>query len=200
MFGFFNKSKIKTKQKRDPKRYEKEKEIAESADEKKRISLAKNSKTHQEILYYLAEKDPSVDVRKAVAENASTPLHVSTLLAEDSNIDVRMALAGRLVDLLPDLDHDKHSQLYAYVVQALGTLALDEVLKIRKALSSALKDHAHAPPAPPGIPVRGKLLVRRIARRPVRSDRIAARRSDVGDLFVCDAGMAALHVPQKRRQ
>ncbi|MCD8562989.1 MAG: DUF2336 domain-containing protein, partial [Alphaproteobacteria bacterium] len=50
------------------------------------------------------------------------------------------------VDLLPGLSDDKHSQLYAYAVQALGTLALDEVLKIRVALSSTLKDHAHTPP------------------------------------------------------
>ncbi len=146
MFGFFKKSKIKTKQKRDPKRYEEEKAIAEKGDEKKRLSLAKNTKTHQEILYYLAEKDPSPEVRLAVAKNASTPLHISTLLAEDTDVDVRMALAGRLVDLLPEIGSEKHSQFYAYVVQALGTLALDEVLKIRKALSSALKDHAHTPP------------------------------------------------------
>ncbi|MEM6781310.1 MAG: DUF2336 domain-containing protein [Pseudomonadota bacterium] len=146
MFGFFKKSKLKKKQKRDPKRYEAEKAIAEKGDEKKRLSLAKNSKTHQEILYYLAEKDPSPDVRLAVAKNASAPLHISALLAEDTNIDVRMALAGRLVDLLPEISSEKHSQFYAYVVQALGTLALDEVLKIRKALSSALKDHAHTPP------------------------------------------------------
>lgn len=146
MFGFFKKSKFKAKQKRDPKRYEEEKTIAETGDEKKRLSLAKNSKTHQEILYYLAEKDPSPEVRLAVAKNASTPLHISTLLAEDTNVDVRMALAGRLVDLLPEISSEKHSQFYAFVVQALGTLALDEVLKIRKALSSALKDHAHAPP------------------------------------------------------
>lgn len=146
MFGFLKKTIFKTAQKRDPKRYEAEKAIAESGDEKKRLSLARSTKTHQEILYYLAEKDPSADVRKAVAQNISAPLHISTLLAEDANVDVRMALAGRLVDLLPHLDHDRHSQFYAYVVQALGTLALDEVLKIRKALSSALKDHVQAPP------------------------------------------------------
>lgn len=146
MFRFFTNNKLKTKQKRDPKRYEKERAIAEKGEEKKRISLAQSSRTHQEILYYLAEKDPSVDVRKAVARNNSSPLHVSSLLAEDDSEEVRLALAGRLVELLPELTHEKHSQLYAYAVQALGTLALDNVLKIRKALSSALKDHALAPP------------------------------------------------------
>lgn len=124
-----------------------EKEIALKGDERKRLSLAKSSKTHREILFYLAEHDPSPKVRKAVAKNKSTPLHASATLAIDVNLDVRMALASRLVKLLPDLSVDTQSQLYAYAVQALGTLALDEVLKIRRALASTLKDHVYAPPA-----------------------------------------------------
>jgi len=68
-------------------------------------------------------------------------------LAIDSSQDVRIALAGRLVKLLPELSVDDQGKLYAYAVQALGTLALDEVLKIRKSLSSALKDYASAPPS-----------------------------------------------------
>lgn len=130
----------------DVTRYDREKLVAQSDNAKERLALAKNKGTHQEILYYLAEKDPDPKVRKAVAENNSTPIHATPLLARDSDVDVRLALAGRLVDLLPDLSHDKHSQLYAFAVQALGTLALDEVLKIRMALASALKDHADTPP------------------------------------------------------
>ncbi|MCI5059566.1 MAG: DUF2336 domain-containing protein [Alphaproteobacteria bacterium] len=126
---------------------DREKEIALKGGELKRLSLAKNTKTHREILFYLAEHDPSPRVRKAVAKNKSTPLHASAALAVDSNLDVRLTLAGRLVKLLPDLSVDTQSQLYAYAVQALGTLALDEVLKIRRALSSTLKDHAYAPPS-----------------------------------------------------
>lgn len=66
---------------------------------------------------------------------------------QDKNVDVRVALAARLADLLPHLSPEKHSQIYAYAVQALGMLAQDEVLKVRKALSSALQDYAKAPPA-----------------------------------------------------
>jgi uncharacterized protein (DUF2336 family) len=128
------------------KQYAEEKETALKGDVKKRLTLASSSKTHQEILYYLAEKDPDPLVRKAVAENKSTPVHASAVLARDPDIDVRMSIAARLIKLLPSLSKDKQSQLYAYAVQALGTLALDEVLKIRKALSSALKDHADTPP------------------------------------------------------
>ncbi len=131
---------------RDPVRYEQEKTIALSDDVKKRLTLARNTQTHQEILYYLAEKDPDPKVRRAVAENPSMPVHVSPVLAEDSSDDVRMALAARLMALLPDLSHDTQSQLYAFAAQALATLALDHVLKIRKALSSTLKDYADCPP------------------------------------------------------
>jgi uncharacterized protein (DUF2336 family) len=130
--------------------YEIQKKSVNSKDLKDRITLASHSETSKEILYYLAEKDPSADVRKAVAENSALPLHATPLLARDQDQDVRLALAGRLVDLLPGLSRDKHSQLYAFAVQALGTLALDEVLKVRVALSSTLKDHAHTPPSVAG--------------------------------------------------
>lgn len=123
-----------------------EKEVAISGDKKQRLTLAKSSKTSKEILYYLAEKDPESEIRKAVAENKAMPVHVSPVLSQDPDQDVRLALASRLVDLLPGISQDEHSQIYAFVVQALGNLALDEVLKIRVALSSTLKDHAHTPP------------------------------------------------------
>jgi uncharacterized protein (DUF2336 family) len=98
-----------------------------------------------EILYYLAE-DNDVSVRRAVAKNEATPLHVSAVLAKDDDVDVRMSLAERLMAMLPELDSEQHSHLYAFAVQALGVLALDEVLKVRLALSSTLKDKAYTPP------------------------------------------------------
>ena len=132
--------------KKSKKTYEEQRDALASANVRERMSLASDSKTNREILYYLAEKDPSPKVRKAVVQNSSMPVQVSTVLAADDDSDVRLALAARLVDLLPDVSEGKQSQLYAFVVQSLGTLALDEVLKIRVALSSTLKDHAHTPP------------------------------------------------------
>ncbi|HYD17889.1 MAG TPA: DUF2336 domain-containing protein [Patescibacteria group bacterium] len=61
--------------------------------------------------------------------------------------DIRIALAHRLVTLLPGMETDEHSQLYAYAVQALMSLAQDEVVRVRQALSTALRDYAKAPPA-----------------------------------------------------
>lgn len=129
-----------------PEEYKAQKKAMVSDNLEERMTLAGSSETHKEILYYLAEKDPSPKVREAVAGNDAMPLHASGVLAQDRDEDVRMALARRLMGLLPDLSKDEHSQLYAFAVQALGTLALDEVLKIRIALSATLKDHAHTPP------------------------------------------------------
>lgn len=133
------------KQERDPERYEVEKQLARSKSAKDRLNLAKNPKTHQEILYYLADDDSEI-VRRAIASNPSTPVHVSKSLATDSDVDVKLSLIKRLSGLLPDLSQDQYAHLYAYAAQALGVLALDEVLKIRLALSSALKDELYAPP------------------------------------------------------
>ena len=124
-----------------------EKSIADGGNERARRALASDERTSQEILYYLAENDPSGDVRKSVAQNASTPMQASPILAQDPDADVRLVLARRLVKILPDLSGDRYSQLYAFAVQSLGMLALDEVLKIRRALTETLKDHAYAPPA-----------------------------------------------------
>lgn len=132
--------------KKKSRNYAEQREAMRSSNVKERILLARDDETNKEILYYLAEQDPEPAVRRAVAENEAMPVQASPVLAEDSDVDVRLALAARLVELLPDVSQDKQSQLYAFVVQALGTLALDEVLKIRVALSATLKDHAHTPP------------------------------------------------------
>lgn len=97
-----------------------EKAIALGDDQDARMKLALSPSSSREILCYMAVKDPSADVRGV--------------------------LADRLSRLLPDLAGDRQGVLYKYVVEALGALALDEVLKVRLALSSVLKDYADAPP------------------------------------------------------
>lgn len=145
IFGGSKKPKLRLSQAPDPVRYEKERALAASKDKKDRIKLARNPNTHLEILYYLAA-DADDDVRLAIAKNEATPIQASPVMARDKNVDVRLALAHRLMALLPELTEEQHSQLYAYAAQALGVLALDEVLKVRLALTSVLKDMAAAPP------------------------------------------------------
>lgn len=141
--------------------------------------LARDAATDPEILYYLAKSDDA-SVRRAVATNAATPVQASTMLANDHDVDVRFALAARLIELLPELSEDKYSQLYAYTVQALGVLAQDEVIKIRQALSSALKDYAKAPPT-----VVAKLArdVERIISEPILRFCVALADDDLLDIL-----------------
>jgi len=127
------------------KKYQNQKSVLKDGSIENRKAVAEAKDTNPEILYYLA-KDNNPAVRKAVAMNKATPVHASALLANDDDVDVRLALAARLVELLPGISSEKHSKLYAYAVQALGVLAQDEILNIRRALSTALKDYAKAPP------------------------------------------------------
>lgn len=127
-------------------KYEKEKKIVAGNDLARKRKIAASAQSHPEILYYLAT-DQDVEIRRSVAQNMKTPMQASDVLVRDRDEDVRLLLAGRLVHLLPDLAEDMQSQLYAFAIKALGTLAKDEVGRIRVALSTALKDHAFAPPS-----------------------------------------------------
>lgn len=127
------------------KQYEHEKKIAQSLDMAARLKLARSPATQAEILYYLAQHDADAIVRGAVASNDSTPYQASPIIAADKNVDVRLALATRLVKLLPEISADTRSQLYSFTVDALETLANDEVSKIRITLAQTLKNELHAP-------------------------------------------------------
>lgn len=123
-----------------------EKQIAREGSLTERLQLAKSENTSPEILYYLAEHDEDKKVRQAVVQNMASPIHASPILARDKDIGVRELLLARLTKLLPNISPETQSQVYNHVSEALGTLALDEVLKVRIALSAALKNYAHTPP------------------------------------------------------
>lgn len=125
--------------------YEAQKRKLDSGEPAQLLALAKNEKTLPEILYLLASNE-SVEVRASVARNKSTPVHAASIMAKDKSGDVRLALAARVASLLPTLSELEQAQLYAFAVQALGTLVEDEVMDVRKALSDALRDYAKAPP------------------------------------------------------
>lgn len=141
MFSFFK----KFSENRRRKMYDEQKRQLATGEPKNWLVLAQSEDTNPEILYYLADKGDA-DVRRAVANNRATPLQASSLLAQDRDGDVRLVLAERLLKLLPTLTPERHSQIYAFTVQALGMLAQDEMLQIRRALTTALSDYAYAPP------------------------------------------------------
>ncbi|HCS23561.1 MAG TPA: hypothetical protein DIW20_07400 [Rhodospirillaceae bacterium] len=141
MFSFIKKFQDSRRQ----KLYDEQKRQLATGEAKNWLVLARDEQTNPEILYYLAGKGDA-DVRRAVAHNKSTPLQAASLLAEDRDGDVRLLLAERLLKLLPSLTPERHSQIYAFTVQALGMLAQDEMLQIRRALTTSLSDYAIAPP------------------------------------------------------
>lgn len=163
-----------------PVDYAQARQLAQSENVRDRLHLARAPQTHPEILYYLAEKDTDARVRRAAAENTALPLQATPILAQDRDVDVRLVLVQKLCALLPHLDIDQQAQLYGFVVQALGTLALDEVLKIRVALASAIKDVAQAPPSVAGQ------LARDVARdvsEPILQHCLALTDSDILDIL-----------------
>lgn len=131
---------------RDRKRYDAQKKALVAGTPEQQRILAADKNTHPEVLYFLA-RTGDVESRRSVAVNPSTPVQAATMLANDRDADVRVVLAARLVELLPQLSADRHSQLYAYAVQALGMMAQDEVFQVRRALSTAIRDQAKAPPS-----------------------------------------------------
>lgn len=75
-----------------------------------------------------------------------TSSDVVARLTQQGVLDVRHVLVARLGILLPGLSEEEHTFLYAFTVQALGSLALEDILQIRLALSSTFKDQAFMPP------------------------------------------------------
>lgn len=125
--------------------YEDQKRLARDPDPATRAALAADPATRPEILYYLAE-DPSSEVRRQVALNDKAPRQADLLLTRDDDEAVRGDLAGKIARLTPELPEDRRSALYKLTVQALESLAEDQLTRVREILSDALKDVAEAPP------------------------------------------------------
>ena len=72
--------------------YPEARRAAASEDRAVRLDLAKRTDLQPEVLYYLAE-DEEAEVRRAVAENRSTPRQADAMLVDDVDDDVRIARA-----------------------------------------------------------------------------------------------------------
>jgi len=127
-----------------PLAYEDARDQARHGDPRVRATLAARPDVRPEILYYLAG-DNSADVRRAIAANPAAPVHAGALLARDSEIGVRAALAEKLGRLFPDLSADERESVRLVLIETLETLARDEARRVRAILAEALKDIANAP-------------------------------------------------------
>ncbi len=124
--------------------YDEAKRLARDCDPAVRAHLAARADVWPEILYFLAEDD-SAEVRCQIAANLKTPRQADLMLARDDDEAVRRHLAGKIADLLPDLDADAQAQAHKYLVDVIELLAQDQVMRVRQIVAETLKDVASAP-------------------------------------------------------
>jgi uncharacterized protein (DUF2336 family) len=124
--------------------YEQARDLLDHPDPGVRASLAVRPDIEPEILFFLA-RDPDAAVRRAVATNGTTPFKASLLLAADEDADVRLDLADRVGRIVPGLTTDQQAKAWRSVHQVLILLARDQLPRVRRALSEALKALPDAP-------------------------------------------------------
>ena len=130
-----------------PLRYEQAREIAAATDWRRRQDLAFRTDAPPEILYFLAGDDEA-PVRRAVALNPATPAKGNLLLADDSDLDVRMELSakigrfGRAIGVSDDQARSK--EIMAAVILRLAD---DPETRIRATIATVLKDADDLDPA-----------------------------------------------------
>lgn len=124
--------------------YEQARDLLDHPDPDVRASLAARDDVEPEILFFLT-RDPDPAVRRAVAINAATPAKANLLLAADNDADVRCDLADRVGRLVPGLTDDQQDKAWRTVHQVLILLARDQLPRVRRALSEALKALPNAP-------------------------------------------------------
>lgn len=120
------------------------KQQLQSPDPDVRARLAGNERARPEMLYLLAE-DRDDQVRSAAAGNPATPIQIAPKLARDGHVNVRSSLARKLGRALPDLDAGQRVELMAIAIEAVRTLAEDEVAAVRRTLATSLRDVACVP-------------------------------------------------------
>lgn len=127
------------------KAYERMKAMAMSPDGEVRLDLARDPEAPAELLFYLSDDDEP-EILKAVAANPATPLRAAPRLARDRREDVRVLLAGKVARQLPELRPADQAALRDVAEHALEMLAADQVVRVRAAVASAIKDVDCAPP------------------------------------------------------
>ena len=103
-----------------------------------RLDLAKRTDLQPEMLYYLSE-DEEAGVRRAVAENQSTPKQADALLVEDVDDDVRISLARKISRLAPDLNSEAQSWLQDMTLKILDDLSQDELPRVRRIIAEEIR-------------------------------------------------------------
>jgi uncharacterized protein (DUF2336 family) len=122
--------------------FEREKHAARHGVAAERARIAARADLPPELLYFLAQ-DTEIEVRRAVAANPKTPPQANGLLARDADYGVRCALAHKVVG--DGLKDQERRDLWRMSFTLLETLAMDQVMRVRRILSRALSRDREAP-------------------------------------------------------
>jgi len=106
-----------------------------------------------EILYFMVD-DPDPEVRRRIAANPATPRQADGKLANDEEPGVRAALAAKIANLAPQLNHAEPHAHADLTLSILDQLARDQLPMVRQVVAEVLKDASDIP----------HLIVQRLAR------------------------------------
>ncbi|WP_417449860.1 DUF2336 domain-containing protein [Kordiimonas sp.] len=123
---------------------EQEQHILQSGTQGQRQALAGRPDARPEVLYYLAE-DTSAEVRKAIAQNPSTPIQAAQKLSSDDDEGVREELARKIGRLVPGLAPGEQTALREKAIKLLETLAEDQLPKVRSIIADEIKTSDQVP-------------------------------------------------------
>jgi len=112
--------------------------ILEEHNEDASRDLASRADATPEALYYLAAEG-SIAVRRAVAANPATPAHANRHLAEDADDEVRVELARKIGQLLPNLPPAYTQRMRDLTIETLERLARDTLPYVRHVLAQEIK-------------------------------------------------------------
>lgn len=119
--------------------------ILEGQNEAACRDLAARADAAPEALFYLATEG-SAATRRVVAANPSTPAHANRNLADDADDDVRIQLARKIGQLLPNLPPDATTRMRELTIETLERLAHDTLPRVRQALAEEIKSLDCVPP------------------------------------------------------
>jgi uncharacterized protein (DUF2336 family) len=125
---------------------ETEQKILKAGSTDQRQALARREDARPEVLYYLAE-DESPEIRRAIAQNPSTPIQAAEKLTGDEDNEVRAELARKIGRLVPGLEPGEKTALREKAIKVLEALAADQLPKIRAIVAEEVKSADSVPKA-----------------------------------------------------
>lgn len=119
--------------------------ILEEQNDAAMRDLAGRNDATPEALYYIATQG-SPEARRAVAANPAAPPHANRHLADDADDNVRVELARKIGQLLPNLPPQASRRMRALTIETLERLARDTLPRVRQALAEEIKALDCVPP------------------------------------------------------